>query len=841
MNYPVFFGLLASLLITSIVIGKLAAVSGKTASSEEYFLSGRKLEFLPLTLIFLATQLGSGVILGCSEAAFLHGWHAVYYALGISMGLVVLSLGLGARFRKLQVTTMPEIFTVAYQSTWLRTGAAIVFIIAMLGILLATGVATRKLFYALDLNDLVFIGFWAAVILYTTSGGLQALAKTESLQISFVLLTFIAVFVAIFLNNDVTTILSQININNNDITIPWSSWLIMPMLFTIIGQDMGQRCFAARTPEIVSKASIAAAILLSLSALLPIALGILAAHYNITGAGASVLLSLLQQLVHPVVVSVFACAILMAIVSTADSLLCAVSSNITLDLLEQHTRIPTKNLARIVTAVAGISVILLSYFSESIIGTMVLAYSVAVCALLVPLLQAVFAKVPNKLAAQMAFIIGLISFVILYILKIKYAELSSIALSYVGYLVFDCKKNKTINIEYKKANIISRNNHNISRKNMSRNLVKVLYKLQDSGYEAFLVGGAVRDLLLQGKPKDFDVATNATPEQVRKVFRNCRIIGRRFRLAHVHFGREIIEVATFRGGDNSNNLTSATGIILRDNVYGTLEQDALRRDFTINALYYTVDNFSIVDYADGMQDMANKQIRIIGDAATRYREDPVRMLRAIRFASKLKFAIVKTTAEPIYSMGELLVHMPPARLFDEFVKLFLTGHAVVSLEQLRQYKLLQYLLPQADNLLSNNSVEKFIIVALANTDLRVNDEQPVAPAFVLAAFLWQSFVNKHKSLLALAAEGQHDALLEAANAVLQQQRQLFSMPRYIADAVKDIWILQLRLAKVAKNNNRARRLSKHPKFRAAYDFLVLRASSGEKIAQELVARWRLYQ
>ncbi|MCW8825902.1 MAG: polynucleotide adenylyltransferase PcnB, partial [Gammaproteobacteria bacterium] len=285
--------------------------------------------------------------------------------------------------------------------------------------------------------------------------------------------------------------------------------------------------------------------------------------------------------------------------------------------------------------------------------------------------------------------------------------------------------------------IIDRNHHNISRKNISRNALKVLYKLNESGYAAYLVGGGVRDLLLERRPKDFDIATDATPEQVKRLFRNSRLIGRRFRLAHVFFGRDIIEVATFRGPNVEDAKTSDQGMILRDNVYGTLEEDAWRRDFSVNALYYNIDDFSVVDYTGGMPDIKAKKLRIIGKPEQRFREDPVRMLRAVRFAAKLDFRIEKRCEKSIDKLGGLLEDISSARLFDESTKLFLSGHGVESFFELRHYDLFYTLYPEIDERLdSHPEFEKFIEVAMRNSDLRIAKNRPVTPAFLIAVLLW---------------------------------------------------------------------------------------------------------
>ncbi|MCW9048008.1 MAG: polynucleotide adenylyltransferase PcnB, partial [Gammaproteobacteria bacterium] len=296
--------------------------------------------------------------------------------------------------------------------------------------------------------------------------------------------------------------------------------------------------------------------------------------------------------------------------------------------------------------------------------------------------------------------------------------------------------------------IISRPEHTVSRDNIDDTALKVLYRLHKAGYRAMLVGGGVRDLLLGHAPKDFDIATDALPEDVKKLFSNCRLIGRRFRLAHVFFGREIIEVATFRASQDEEKQNSISrdvdrahddsGRILRDNVYGQLEDDVWRRDFTVNALYYDIANFSIVDYTSAMSDVENKVLRLIGDPQTRYREDPVRMLRAIRFAAKLGFSIHPDSEQPIFDLGYLLGDIPPARLFDEVLKLFHSGQGVKSLQLLRRYNLLQYLFKQADDLLKQGDdiFDAFIHLALESTDKRINEGKPVTPAFLFAAMLW---------------------------------------------------------------------------------------------------------
>jgi len=348
-----------------------------------------------------------------------------------------------------------------------------------------------------------------------------------------------------------------------------------------------------------------------------------------------------------------------------------------------------------------------------------------------------------------------------------------------------------------------------------------------------LVGGGVRDLLLGHAPKDFDIATDAHPEDVKKLFSNSRLIGRRFRLAHVFFGREIIEVATFRAAQQDENQQGEldrehddSGRILRDNVYGQLDDDVWRRDFTVNALYYDIADFSIVDYTSAMTDVQNKVMRLIGDPSTRYREDPVRMLRAIRFAAKLDFTIHPDSEKPIYELGHLLADIPPARLFDEVLKLFHSGKGVVSLQLLCKYDLLQYLFKAADDSLKqgNEKFEAFIHLALESTDKRINQGKPVTPAFLFAAMLWGA-VNQLSEQLKQAGEPSSIAMQNASSTVLSQQVKTISIPKRFSMVVRDIWQLQHRFQ--FRHGRRAKSLLMHKKFRAAYDFMCIRSQAGE--------------
>ncbi len=389
-------------------------------------------------------------------------------------------------------------------------------------------------------------------------------------------------------------------------------------------------------------------------------------------------------------------------------------------------------------------------------------------------------------------------------------------------------------------NIVPRSDHNISRANISSNASKVLYRLNRAGYQAFLVGGGVRDLLLDRHPKDFDIATDARPEQIRALFGNCRLIGRRFRLAHVRFGREIIEVVTFRAaanGEHKHRQRADSGRILRDNVYGTIEEDIWRRDFTVNALYYSIDDFTVWDYTSGMEDVSKRVLRLIGDPGMRYREDPVRMLRAARFAAKLNFTITAETAAPIRSLGKLLQDVPPARLFDETLKLFHAGHALHSLELLNQFDLLQYLFPHTAESLRAESGGKtlaFLQAGLANTDRRIKQDLPVTPMFLYAVLLWHPILERAAQIREAHDLGEVEAMLKACDEIVSEQQSHTAYPRRFSVPMKDMLVMQRRLQN--RRGIRALRLLTHKRFRAAYDFLLLRAQCGE-VDQELADWW----
>jgi poly(A) polymerase len=358
------------------------------------------------------------------------------------------------------------------------------------------------------------------------------------------------------------------------------------------------------------------------------------------------------------------------------------------------------------------------------------------------------------------------------------------------------------------------------------------------------VGGGVRDLLLKKRPKDFDIATDASPEEVNALFRNCRLIGRRFRLAHVHFGREIIEVATFRAQHQdapTNNsqkkpdLSSAgvmqDGRILRDNVYGTLEDDALRRDFTVNALYYNIADFSLVDYSGGLDDLRAGLLRLIGDPEKRYREDPVRMLRAIRFAAKLGLTIDPPSADPIPKMGHLLHDISPSRLYEEMLKLFLSGHAENSFNGLKDFNLLSAMLPVTHQFIDDENAMALVQSALKNTDLRVKQHKPVAPSFLIAVLLWPAMWKQMEEAQAADADlPLQEALFNACYSVSKQQNKHVAIPKRIMLQVREIWQVQCRMIRM-QGQRRALQILSHKRLRAAYDFLLLRAESDDSVSE----------
>jgi poly(A) polymerase len=388
------------------------------------------------------------------------------------------------------------------------------------------------------------------------------------------------------------------------------------------------------------------------------------------------------------------------------------------------------------------------------------------------------------------------------------------------------------------AHVIPYEEHKVSRDGISYGAKRVTDGLQAAGFQAFVVGGAVRDLLLDRHPKDFDVATDATPEEVKRVFRRARIIGRRFRLVHVMFGEETVEVSTFRRAiDAEDAETDAHGRILRDNEFGDQEQDAARRDFTANALFYDPATQEIFDYHHGYDDIRANVLRMIGDPEVRYREDPVRMLRAVRLSAKLGMKLDGATAAPIGKMKHLLANVPEARLFDEMLKLLFSGHALECVKKLRAMGLHHGMLPMLDVILEQPMGEKFVMLALQNTDRRIAEDKPTSPAFLFAALLWHEVLsawNKKQE----AGERPIPALHAAMDEVLDRQREQLSIPRRYDAVMKELWLMQPRFEQ--RSSQRPFRLLALPRFRAAYDFLLLRCESGE-VEMELADWWTEFQ
>jgi len=384
--------------------------------------------------------------------------------------------------------------------------------------------------------------------------------------------------------------------------------------------------------------------------------------------------------------------------------------------------------------------------------------------------------------------------------------------------------------------IIPRAEHTISRNDINRNALKVLYRLHSAGFSAYLVGGCVRDLLFGRKPKDFDIATDAHPEEVRKLFKNCRLIGRRFRLAHILFGREIIEVATFRthheNGQEQHGKMEA-GMIIRDNVYGTIEDDAWRRDFRINALYYNIADFSVIDYTGGIEDIKEKVLHMIGDPMQRFHEDPVRILRAVRFLAKLDLNITKETEEPLTRLNYLLSHVSSGRLFQEVLKFFQEGASLKTFYLLLKYKLFPVLFPATADYIEQSIQMQLLENALKSTDLRVHEEKSVSPAFLFAVFLWAPLqkeikLNQEKGLPHYVA---HE---KALHIILKKQVTVLAIPRAMQISIRDICVLQHRLT--LRRGSQPFRLLDHPRFRAGYDLLLLRAVESDEI-RELADWW----
>ncbi len=403
--------------------------------------------------------------------------------------------------------------------------------------------------------------------------------------------------------------------------------------------------------------------------------------------------------------------------------------------------------------------------------------------------------------------------------------------------------------------IIPQKVHNIQESQVDKRVIGILEKLQRADFQAYIVGGGVRDLLLGFKPKDFDIVTDATPDQIRALFKNSRIIGRRFRLVHVHYGRDIVEVATFRAAPPAQNAAqnldsfdhmAIDGQIIRDNIYGTIDEDVWRRDFTINALYYDAIAGDIIDYCDGFLHIKNHTIKILGHPETRYREDPVRMLRALRFAAKLSFTIEPATLTPINNNDyqELLSNIPPARLFEEYMKLFLTGHSEQSFLILNKYKILQKLFPfTAIKKIQDHYPQHLLFVhrVLQSTDQRLQNDLPVNPAFLLAAFLWhplQLLYLESQNTSSNQNHGREHIWRLHTHKILKEQNVRLAIPKRFTQVMEEIWYLQRLLNKTRKKA--VLKAAFHPKFRAGFDFLVLRSELEQTNSKQL-QWWKDYE
>lgn len=385
------------------------------------------------------------------------------------------------------------------------------------------------------------------------------------------------------------------------------------------------------------------------------------------------------------------------------------------------------------------------------------------------------------------------------------------------------------------AHRYTKNEHKLNKSAISSSSLKVIKRLKEKGYDAFLVGGGVRDLLLGHQPKDFDITTNAKPEEIKAIFRNSRIIGRRFRIVHILFGRDIIEVSTFRASPQQQSSLSSshhsfikqdeTGFLVRDNLYGSQEEDAFRRDFTINALYYDPEEEILVDFCQGMEDLQKGRLTLIGEPQERFREDPVRILRALRFEAKLGFSMADELKEALVAFAPLLEEVSPSRLYDEVIKLFLTGHGVKTLETFTKYHLLGYLFPNVAEIFSrDNKAYHFLEVALNNSDVRIQEGRGSSPYFLYASLLWADFEVR---LQRYKAEGllEFEAIKEASDGLFLEIREKINFPRYIRELIIELWTFQSRLTAIRLR--RLKWLLTHKRFKPAYDFLLLRAEAEE--------------
>lgn len=381
--------------------------------------------------------------------------------------------------------------------------------------------------------------------------------------------------------------------------------------------------------------------------------------------------------------------------------------------------------------------------------------------------------------------------------------------------------------------LISKRQHGLSSKQISPNAIKVMLRLERAGHEAYLVGGGVRDLLIGKAPKDFDLATSASPEQVRKIFRNCRLIGRRFRLAHIYFKGEIIEVSTFRSGVEQSKDKAVLETLAHDNVYGTLAEDAWRRDFTVNSLYLSAKDLDVLDYTDGITDLDKKLIRIIGDPSKRFHEDPVRILRAIRLAAKLEFNIEEQTAAQIKPCLHLLDLVPGARIFDEMLKILFQGYAQATVPMLKQYNVWQKMFPLTMHWFEMPKTAAMYQRAFVETDARVVNAQSLNPGFLLAVLLWPEVWQRFEKFN--GTKKQYIMLRRVANEVLSEQLQILRIPKRLQIMMLDVWLLQLHLQR--RRPSSAETIVRQRYFRAAFDLLLLYADGDSKLTADVQA-WR---
>jgi len=374
--------------------------------------------------------------------------------------------------------------------------------------------------------------------------------------------------------------------------------------------------------------------------------------------------------------------------------------------------------------------------------------------------------------------------------------------------------------------IYSKSQHNIDQSLINKNAKDVINFLNRSGYKAYVVGGGVRDLLLGKKPKDFDIATNATPEQIKKALPRSRIIGRRFKLVHYRKGRDIIEIATFRSGGQKKIQKSKRGLVLRDNIYGNIQDDAFRRDFKINALYLDIDTMEIIDYTGGYKDLENKKLSSIGDSKVRFREDPVRIIRAIRFMSAMDLDCKESLKTDIYNLANLLEEVPAARRYEEVLKLFFTGSASKTFNKLIEFKVLRFLLPSTSRYFQEEKSDKkiisFIKLTLENSDSRAVRDLPLTPAFLFSVLLWPAIVKGIGEIQ--SSKMKIPTLRKVADRTIRQQNTYTFIPNRVETMIKDIWELQIRLLKI--DSPKTSSLLTHKRFRASYDFLILREKSG---------------